>query len=725
MKDFVVIVICLCFVQLVSAQVHHWETAVYAGDNWRYLEGSNDIPSTWIDSGFDDSNWNVGPGSIGYGDEDDNVIIDPVVSLFMRREFQVDDKTKFLKCTFHADYDDGFVAYLNGVEIARSNLEGNPPEYYSHAPEGHEAILYQGGFPQAFTLGESLLNEALKNGTNTLSIQTHNFDGTASSDLTTNYWISFGISDETVFYGDTPNWFVTIADFQSNLPILQVNTNGQEIPDEPSVQAEIGIVWNGNGVMNSSTGTPNEFLGKARIERRGQSSLFLFPKNGFFFETQDENGEDLDVSFLNFPEEEDWVLHGPYSDKTLMRNVLTMHLARGMGQYASRTRFVELMINDEYQGVYVLMEKIKRDKNRIDIANLKEEDISGDQLTGGYVFKVDKGDVDWFSEFGHLTDPNDKIRFQYVAPKRNMIVPEQKEYIRKFVDSFERSLVFIDNGFAGKKYTEYCNRESFVEFFILNEFVKDVDAYRLSTYLHKDKDSKGGKLTVGPMWDFNLSLGNSEFCNVANPTGLIHDEQCGRIPTWWQSMLKDEGFKNALNCRWNELRQGAFHKDSIMDFINTNEILLTIGGAAQRNFEKWPTLDIYVWPNAVVTGSYAGEINFMQDYIEDRLEWLDSYFGNCNPTSVSNLSPVNLTLNPNPVLDLLQVNLENEYLESVKLEIISSLGISVKTIQSKSHSDIKIDVSDLQTGVYYLKLSPASSSQIKNNQKEIIPFVKI
>src|SRR5690606_9969158 len=141
-----------------------------------------------------------------------------------------------------------------------------------------------------------------------------------------------------------------LPSFTSNLPIVVIDTQGRAIPDEPKILARMGIIDNGEGVRNS-TGDPfNGYDGFVGIEVRGASSQ-AFPKKQYAIETRDADGEDVNVSLLGLPGEEDWILQGPYSDKSLMRNVLVYHLARRMGRYASRTRYAEVVLNDEYQGV--------------------------------------------------------------------------------------------------------------------------------------------------------------------------------------------------------------------------------------------------------------------------------------------------------------------------------------------------------------------------------------
>ena len=129
----------------------------------------------------------------------------------------------------------------------------------------------------------------------------------------------------------------------------------------------------------------------------------MFPKKSYSFETRAANSENLDVSLLDMPEENDWVLYAPYNDKSLIRNVITYNLSNRIGRYASRTKYCELIINGEYLGIYVLMEKVKRNKNRINISKCEERDISGNDVTGGYIIKIDKeggeNNSGWYSDY--------------------------------------------------------------------------------------------------------------------------------------------------------------------------------------------------------------------------------------------------------------------------------------------------------------------------------------
>ncbi|MEJ2506336.1 MAG: CotH kinase family protein [Ignavibacteriaceae bacterium] len=249
----------------------------------------------------------------------------------------------------------------------------------------------------------------------------------------------------------------------SNLPIFVINTHGQRIPDEPKIEVDLGIIYNGEGIRNKITDPFNEFNGKIAIEIRGSSSQ-MFPKKQYGFETIDSTGEDKDVSLLGFPAESDWILYAPYSDKSLIRNVLAYKLANNIGRYASRSRLCELVLNDEYMGVYVLLEKIKRNKDRVDISKLTEADTTGDNLTGGYILKIDKKDggynSGWYSDYRPYSNAWQTIYIQYHYPKPESILDVQKKYIKSFVDSFETTMNSPEFADTLKGYTSFIGKSA-------------------------------------------------------------------------------------------------------------------------------------------------------------------------------------------------------------------------------------------------------------------------
>ncbi len=175
----------------------------------------------------------------------------------------------------------------------------------------------------------------------------------------------------------------------SNLPIIVINTNGQAIVDESKITADMGIINNAPGVRNKLTDPFSDYVGKIGIEFRGSTSQ-SFPKTPYGIETRDAIGTGIDAALLGLPPKDDWILFAPYNDKSLMRDALAYHLGRSIGRYASRAKYFELVINGQYEGIYILLEKIKRAKSRVDIAKLDPIEISGDDVTGGYIMKIDK-----------------------------------------------------------------------------------------------------------------------------------------------------------------------------------------------------------------------------------------------------------------------------------------------------------------------------------------------
>ena len=160
----------------------------------------------------------------------------------------------------------------------------------------------------------------------------------------------------------------------SNLPIVIINTSGQTIPDNPKILAHMGIIDNGFGNRNHVTDSFNIYNGRIGIELRGSWSQ-TFPQKQYGIETWDSINVSFDTTMMGMPVESDWVLYAPYNDKTCMRNVLVYDIANKSGHYASRTRFCELLLNNEYKGIYVMMEKVKRDVNRVDISKLTPTDV--------------------------------------------------------------------------------------------------------------------------------------------------------------------------------------------------------------------------------------------------------------------------------------------------------------------------------------------------------------
>lgn len=499
---------------------------------------------------------------------------------------------------------------------------------------------------------------------------------------------------------------------------MVINTNGQFIADEPKIVVDMGIIDNGPGQRNNLIDPYNNYNGKIGIEIRGSSSQ-MFPKKQYGIELRNELGEGVSAPLLGLPPEEDWVLFAPYNDKSLMRDVLAYKLGRDLGRYAPRTRYCEVVINNQYQGIYVLIEKVKRDDNRVDISKLEPTENTGDDLTGGYIIKIDKetgsNNDGWNSGFPPPgRSGTQTIHYLFDYPKADEITTQQKAYIRQYMIDMETTLNGASFADPVQGYSRYIDVESFIDFFIINEVSKNVDGYRLSTYLHKDKNSDGGKLKMGPVWDFNLGFGNANYCTQGNPEGWVtnFNSLCNQdywlIPFWWNRLYQDKAYRNQLGARWAELRTDKLSTTKIHNYIDSVFAVLNSESAA-RNFQKWPVLGQYVWPNYYVGSSFLAEVSWLKMWITNRMNWLDANM----PSVVTGAEdePVSVSIYPNPFAEGLQVEYYMEKAGMFSFDLFSPLGQSVFQ-QQINHAEpgvyhIQLPATLLVPGVYVYKSNAA------------------
>jgi hypothetical protein len=507
--------------------------------------------------------------------------------------------------------------------------------------------------------------------------------------------------------------------FSSSLPIIVINTQGVEILDDPKITARMGIIDNGAGERNELSDNFNAYDGFIGIERRGSSSQG-FPKIGYGLETRLADSTDNQVELFGFPIEEDFVLNGPYSDKSLIRNALAYHLAGKIMPYAPRIQMVEVVINNDYRGVYLFTEKIKRDRNRVDVKKLSPEDVSGNERTGGYILKLDKftGESPDFpvlfeSNYNADTESEQTVRFLYHYPKPKDIVAQQRTYIETWMHNFEQTLAgdnFLDpdNG-----YRQYVDLQSFVDFLLINEISRNVDGYRLSTYMYKERDDNGGKLHMGPVWDFNLAFGNANYCGGAAPQGwgfsfgLICPDDFWQLPFWWDRLREDPDFIALLGDRWNELRNGEFSDDRLNSTIDS--LVAVMDDAPQRNFERWPVLGEYVWPNVFLGETYDAEVEYLKRWVEDRTSWMDGAIWSITP--VERILPTAaLSLQPNPTDGRLQI-LSDITGELFSVRVYDTYGRLMYS-GDRLAPGISIDLSPFAAGIYLLQARKADGEVV-------------
>ena len=498
----------------------------------------------------------------------------------------------------------------------------------------------------------------------------------------------------------------------SNLPIVLIDTDGVEIPDEPKIPGRMQVIDNGTDARNHITDPANGYDGHIGIETRGSSSQG-FAKKQYGLETRDADGENNNVELLGLPEENDWILYAPYSDKSLMRNVLLYDLARDAGRYASRRRFVEVVLNGDYAGLYVLLEKVKRDDNRVDINKLKPDETAGDDLTGGYIVEIDRYDgpsSGWYPGFPTVSGWGDAF-YTYNTPGADDIVPEQRAYIQSAFDDLRDTLESPDRDDPDSGYRSLVDLGSFVDFVIWQELSRNVDGYRLSTYLHKDKDSENPRIHAGPVWDFNLAFGNANYMGGSDISGFQIDFPYGEtypVSLWWRQMFETTSFQQALQARWTELRAGLLSDAALEARIDA--IAAEVDEAQARNFDRWPVLGVYVWPNAYVGETYADEVRYLKEVVVARAAWLDANW----PYAVSeeggprqsrlSLSPAR----PNPARGRASVTLTSLRTETVRVDLVDMTGrvlarVFDGVVSPSVARDLSVPTSGVAPGVYVLR----------------------
>lgn len=456
--------------------------------------------------------------------------------------------------------------------------------------------------------------------------------------------------DEPVGYDDGKPLVSAVEIGNSEVPYVKITT-ATTILNEPKVAGEMEIYINKKRVLDTKIG----------IEYRGSTSYRISDKKSFGIETRDASGNGINVSVLGLPAEEDWILTGDVFqapntvfDRTMMYHYIGYELSRNMGNYSSRSKFVEVELNGTYIGVYVLMEKLKRGPDRIDIESLSSSDTDPGKITGGYILKIDKTsgsdvlgthplsyyDSNWdddcryteynsfrsnydinrnqitFAPYGAPYNSNKYLEtyFVYDYPKPENINAAQKAYIKNYINDFETALLTDNFTTNTRTYTNYIDRKSFIDFFIVNEIAGNIDGYRLSTYLHK---ARGGKLKMGPVWDLNIGYGTGGRVPVNDwiinyNTYVTND--AWMVPFWWKRLMEDPQFKTELKTRWVELRANVLSTSKVIELTSNTANYLIVNNAILRNYTKWTGINF----------DYNSGVNELKTYLTNRLSWMDS-----------------------------------------------------------------------------------------------------
>lgn len=411
--------------------------------------------------------------------------------------------------------------------------------------------------------------------------------------------------------------YYDLGEFSTTLPVVYMNTKGQQVLKENAIWGNIALL-DGNGEEQSVFSVPNSIY-RATIKYRGASSYSKLDKKQYrikFYKNEKDSAKE--VSLAGMGANSEWVLNGPYLDKTLIRNKLVYDLARELNGWAPDTRFVELFVDGEYQGVYLAVEPVTNGESRLRLAEFGL--LSGETA---YIVSRDRSDTEseelktWGKTAGYT---NNSLYIGY--PSKNKITEKQKAYIQKDISEFEQ--VLYGKNFSDKRigYQAYIDIDNWVDYFIINEFAMNYDAGNLSTYIYKEL---GGKLQLA-VWDFNNGFDN--FQNSVKSTDILHTVKNSWIERLWQ----DEAFRKRVCERYVQLRKTTLSDEHIAEKIASYQGEL--GEAVDRNFKVWG----YSFKENLLSGtskegtsrdigSYEEAMKQLTDTIRERLAYLDKELG--------------------------------------------------------------------------------------------------
>ena len=517
----------------------------------------------------------------------------------------------------------------------------------------------------------------------------------------------------------------TVTLQQSNLPIFIITTKGKTIVNDPKVNVNLKVIYNGKGQINRVSDKKYHYNNNIGIELRGNSSQ-SYPQQQYGFETKDSvTNENLDVSLLGMPADNDWVLYAPYNDVSMLRNVLTYNIWNQMDHWGPRTKFCEVILNGDYRGIYILTESIKKADKRVEIAKLRDIDTTGLDVTGGYIMKIDKNnnasDKSFVSKIKSTN--NTDVAWLYHYPKSKDIHPKQEAYIHRFIDSMETAINASNFADPVAGYAKYISPQSFIDYLIITEFTNNADAYKSSAYFYKEKkaaDGTKGKMKAGPVWDYNLAIGNVSFCNGAAYTGWMYNG-CNPatmpMPKIWSRLLQDPNFANQVKCRYKELRKDLLSVASINKFLDSYA-LDTLAQAQVRHFTRWKILGTNPgFFNAYVVNSYSEEMQKVKSWISNRLTWIDNNLGGiCTIITAleenTHSSQEGLQVYPNPFSDQFSVvSTSTIYV----LQMYDAQGRLVYTKEGINANNVRLDseVDNLSPGLYGVKCNTSSGTQTR------------
>lgn len=435
----------------------------------------------------------------------------------------------------------------------------------------------------------------------------------------------------------------------THLPIIAIETGGQRIPGEPILdETGVAIAFlpgeNGEKMVNvdisiiDNEDSYNHLSDKAIITStafmriRGNSSR-QFDKKSFLIRFLDEKNNESDQAVMGMYENDEWALYGPFLDKTLIRNYMWMNISADIMGYAPNIRFCQAYIDGEFKGLYLMMETIKRSEGRVNINAYDQGDSEFSYIVKLDEHQNDEKALESFTYYTLNTEKNTSLSIVYPAKKD--LIADVTTFIEKDISQFEKALYSYDFKDPVKGYRAYIDVDSFVDYYVLQEFLSNNDMCSRSTYLYKDVR---GKLMMGPVWDYNNACDN--YFNLEfDGSGINYVDR-----TWYSMLIKDEYFVNKVVSRYKELRESTLSEAYLLNYID--ETVTYLGDEIENNFTVWgytferqyqkPTISRR--PIELNPTSYDQAIEQLKEYIIARGKWMDrnidTYYQYCHESKI-------------------------------------------------------------------------------------------
>lgn len=409
-----------------------------------------------------------------------------------------------------------------------------------------------------------------------------------------------------------PETFIVGESFASHLPVVVIDTQGVEPPIttmwdmdkmvyvpikemEPYVKGSISIYDSPEG-LNSPFGEAS-VTSSMDIKRRGNTSM-LFEKAQWLVKLTTSSGQNNDLDLLGMGADNEWVLNGTMSDKSMLRNYLAYRTASQILPYTPDSRYCEVLVRTadgyRYEGVYLLAESIKQGVDRVNI-----EPYSSREVFNSYVVRRDREDVE-----GNMLDTYGRLQGHYpeyiglIYPSKYNVTEQMTRYVQADINAIEQ-VIYSDDFDVFRQYADVIDVNSFIDYYLINEYFISYDAGNFSTYMYKDL---GGKLSIGPVWDFDGTMDNY-VSEPANP-----DAMAFYLKPWFDRLCKDDEFVRRLERRYAELARGILSTESVVGEIDN--IVFYLGGAQQREWLRWAKYHTMTWETDKMTRS-------IDDYLTD------------------------------------------------------------------------------------------------------------